>query len=179
MHPLCSPGRSWGHSDRQTSRLQTRPPVETPMSRSIACPLFASATIKAHSWHARSCRCPRADRGTTARGVQHRRLVSTSPPAEDAALALQAPRTRRLPLDQPAWLRVPPRPHGHHRRHPRRADPDPRLPRHRLGHRPTTGVATQPRHPAPSTTRAVPSSGRSAILGRWRAIANGTDSSAI
>ncbi len=63
--------------------------------------------------------------------VQCRAVVSTSPPLEDPyAVAVQAPRTRRLSMDQPAWLRVPPRPLRHHRRHPGRVDPHPRLPRH-------------------------------------------------
>ncbi len=72
----------------------------------------------------------------------HHRLEDTYP------LAVPAPRTRRLSVDQPAWLRVPPRPLRHHRRHPHRVDPHPRLPRHDRGHRPATGVATPPRHPA-------------------------------
>ena len=82
--------------------------------------------------------------------LQHRAPVSTSPPPQDPhALALPTPRTRRLPVDQPARLRLPPRPLRHHRRHPGRVDPDPRLPTNR-GTRPrTTGVATKPHTPPP------------------------------
>ena len=90
------------------------------------------------------------DHGGSTCYVQHRRPVSTPPPAQDPhPLALQDPRTRRLPVDLPPRLRVPPRPHRHHRRHPRRADPDPRLPRHRPA--PTRHRSSHPA-PHPATT---------------------------
>ena len=70
------------------------------------------------------------------------------------ALALPTPRTRRLPVDLPARLRVPPRPLRHHRRHPRRADRDPRLPGRRGRHRPADRSSYQ----AP-TPRRTPTGG--------------------
>ena len=54
--------------------------------------------------------------------------VPTPPPAQDPRrLDLHHPRTRHLPLVEPAPLPVPPRPHRHPRRHPRppRAAPPP------------------------------------------------------
>ncbi len=107
--------------------------------------------------------------------VQCRAVVSTSPPLEDPhAVAVPAPRTRRLSVDQPAWLRVPPRPLRHHRRHPRRADPYPRLPRHHRRRRPTARVATPPRDPAqapPGGDTGTPGPRRVAVARRWRASA--------